>query len=333
MEIVMAFKDILGNSHVKKTLVKSLQKNRVPNSLLFCGPEGVGKKEMALVLAKALNCQRKSDDACELCPPCKAITAGNFPDVLIISPVNDVLKIEQMRTLKEIAYFKPMVGTRRVFILEEADKLGNEASNSLLKVLEEPPFFSHIILLSNNVYMILPTIKSRCQIITFSPISRDEIEDVLISRGYEREKAKIISTFVRGNLKKALELDWEEIQAKRKEAWNFFLSLIRKKEISSFLKNFISSKDHAKRSFEKVIEILSSFFRDLIMCKEGGDSRMLLNPDYESKIQEIKNQLNLERAMDFLDEMDFALYALQKNLNVNLLITAVISDSLEGRHV
>lgn len=168
----MAFKDILGNSRVKKILRKALQKNKVPNSMLFCGPRGIGKKDMALVLAKAMNCERKKDDACEVCASCKAINAGNFPDVLEISPEKEVIKIDQMRILRKIAYLKPMMGKKRVFVVVDADKMTEEAANSLLKILEEPPLFSYIILVAHNPFMIMSTIKSRCQVLNFSPVSK-----------------------------------------------------------------------------------------------------------------------------------------------------------------
>jgi len=166
----MAFQNILGNSRVKAILSKSLQRNRVPHSLLFIGPEGVGKKEMALVVAKALNCQKKTENSCEECTSCVAINKKNFPDVMEVSPQKDVIKIEQMRLLKSTTYLKPMVGKKRVFIITDAEKMSEEASNSLLKILEEPPSFSHIFLLYLRIYCysILLLISYNCFIWLFS---------------------------------------------------------------------------------------------------------------------------------------------------------------------
>ena len=113
----MGFKEVIGNSGVKKILHRALKQKKLPNSLLFAGPEGIGKKQTALVVAKALNCLKKTSDACEECTHCIAINNGNFPDVMVISPAKDVLKIDQMRLLKDTAYLKPMVGYKRVFIV------------------------------------------------------------------------------------------------------------------------------------------------------------------------------------------------------------------------
>lgn len=329
----MAFKDILGNSRVKKILKRALQKNKVPNSFLFFGPEGIGKKDMALVVAKAMNCLQKKDDACESCASCGAINNGNFPDVMVLSPQKEVLKIEQMRILKQTAYLKPMIGKRRVFVIENSEKMNTEASKSLLKILEEPPLFSHIILLTNNPYLIIPTIKSRCQILNFSPVSREDIEKVLMERGYEAEKAKIISLLVRGNLKQAMDFEWEDVQRKRQQAWQLFVSIAKKEKASSFLKDFSSSGSYDKIELDQIFEILSSFCRDLILIKDGGDVRFLMNPDYEEELRKIKNLLSFDQSVDFLKKIDYALYALKKNLNINLLISSLLSSFMEWQHV
>ncbi|MFB0565064.1 MAG: DNA polymerase III subunit delta' [Candidatus Aminicenantaceae bacterium] len=329
----MAFKDIPGNLHVKQILRKSLQKRGIPNSLLFTGPEGVGKKEVAMVIAKALNCEKKEDDACETCAPCRAISKGNFPDVITITPGGNVVKIDQIRLVKQTAYLKPMVGKKRVFIVTEAEKMTEEAANSFLKILEEPPSFSHIILVTNNSYLILPTIKSRCQILCFSPVSKEEIEKILIERGHKKEHAKLIPLLVRGNLEHALSLEWEEVLNKRRKAWKLFLSLLKKNEMSLFLKDYtFYKKNIIKDELEEILELISSFCRDCIVVKEKGDFCFLLNPDYIDKIREEEKHLSLNKLMDYLNQIDFTLYALRKNLNVNLLISSFFSSFMEKEH-
>ncbi len=322
----MAFKDILGNERQKKILRKALQKDRIPNSMLFCGLEGVGKKSLALVLAKAMNCEKKKDDACEVCSPCKAISRDNFPDVMVISPDGNIIKIDQIRILKQTAYLKPMVGQKRVFIVAEAEKMNEEAANSLLKILEEPPLFSHIILVTHNPDVIKPTIKSRCQILSFQPVSREDIEKILLEKGFGKERAKIIALLVGGNLKKALNLEWEEIQAKRAKAWELFLSLLKKEKVATFLKNYVSSRSLRREELEEVLEIFSSFCRDLILIKEKSDIRLLMNPDYAEVFKKTENFLSLSKAMDYLEKIDYAFYAMQKNLNMNLLVTSLFSN-------
>lgn len=322
----MAFNNILGNERQKKILKRALEKGRLPNSLLFCGDEGIGKRSLAVELAKALNCLRKKDDACDVCRSCKTIERASFPDVMIISPEKNVIKINRMRILKQTAYLKPMIGKKRVFIVDEAEKMNEEAANSLLKILEEPPLFSHIILVTSNPEIIKPTIMSRCQVLSFQPIEREDIEKVLIDRGVEKDRAKILSLLVRGNLKKALEVEWEEIQVQRERAWDVLRSLTEKGKIAAFLQNFSSARGQEKEELEQILEILSSYCRDLILIREGGDLRLMMNPDYEEKLKKAVSHFSLEKSMECLENMDYALYGLQRNLNLNLLLSSLFSN-------
>ncbi|MFQ6037088.1 MAG: DNA polymerase III subunit delta' [Candidatus Aminicenantales bacterium] len=329
----MSFKDIPGNAGVKKILVKALKKKKLPNSLLLTGPEGVGKKETALTLARALNCLKKTSDACEECIPCRAIAHGNFPDVVVISPEKDILKIDQMRWLKEMAYLKPMAGRKRVFIVDGADKMNEEAANSLLKILEEPPSFSQIILVTSNLQRIVPTITSRCQAFHFSPLRPEEIEKVLLAKGYSAERARILSLLVRGNLEKALTLEWDEVQSQRTEGWNLLLALLKKKDAGAFFDRFSLTQTPHREEFRGILEILASFCRDLLLCIENGDVRLLLNPDFEDGLKEAAQATDSARVQDLLRLVDDTLAGLDRRLNINILMSAFYSFIVEGQHV
>ena len=330
----MAFKDISGNLRVKRVLQSSLQKERVPHSLLFYGPDGVGKKAVALVLAKALNCLQKKDDACEECASCKSINKGNFPDVMDIFTETDVIKIDQIRLIKQTAFLKPMVGNKRVYIISEAEKMNEDAANSFLKILEEPPSFTQIILVTRNPHLILPTIKSRCQAMSFSPVSREEMEKILMEKGYEKEKAKLISLFVRGNLEKALNLDWEEIQERRNHAWQNFLSLIRKEEISTLVRKYaFSRRKLIREETEELLEFFSSFCRDIMLIKYNGSPSFLFNPDYEEDMREVEKSLSLTDLQNYLDLMSFTLSGFRRNLNASLLLSSFFSNFVEREYV
>ena len=329
----MAFKDIVGNSGVKKILHRILRQKKLPNSLLFAGHEGIGKKETALVVAKALNCLKKSSDSCEECAHCRAINNGNFPDVMVISPAKDFLKIDQMRFLKDTAHLKPMAGHKRVFIVVEAEKMNDEASNSLLKILEEPPLFSHIILVTPNPYRLIPTIKSRCQVFQFSPIPKEEIQKALVDKGIQPEKAQILSLQVDGNLKLALSLDWEDVQSQRKKAWHLFLALHKRENAAPLLKQLSTSRKDAREELKNTLEILASFCRDVILIKEKAKSGFLLNPDFEEDLEELARSVTQDQALDSLAEIDIAIASLRRNLNVNILVNSIFSNFLEWNHV
>jgi DNA polymerase III delta' subunit len=329
----VGFDDVLGNSRVKKILRLALQKNRVPNSLIFSGPKGVGKRSLALVLAKAINCEKKKDDACEECPSCLAITGRRMPDVWTIEPEKQILQIDQMRAMRQAAYLRPMMSRKRIFIIDEAEKMNEAASNCLLKILEEPPLFSHIILLTANPDLILPTIRSRCQVLQFSPIGKKEIERVLAEKGYSEDRAKIMSLLVRGNLEEALDLDWDEVQEKRQEAWNIFLSFLGKKEASAFVRSYAFGKrSMIWEDLERTLEIVASFCRDFILLKEGGEPSLLLNPDYRKEIEPLTPGWSLAKAGECLGQIETVISGLSKHLNISLLVSSFYSLMGENNH-
>jgi DNA polymerase-3 subunit delta' len=160
------------------------------------------------------------------------------------------------------------------------------------------------------------------------------MEKILMAKGYEREQANLIPLLVRGNLEQALSLEWEDVQSKRKQAWELFLSLLRKKEVSGMVRNFTSAKKSLVREeLEEILEFFSSFCRDFILIKEKGSLSYLLNPDYKEEIQEEENLLDLDQLLECLRQIDFALSALNKNLNVNLLVSSFFSNFMEGEYV
>lgn len=327
----MAFKDIVGNERIKHILQRSLQKQRLPNSLLFCGPEGVGMRDVAFTLAKALMCEKKQDDACETCSVCRAMhldpDENRYPDFMVYSSDKDVLKIEFMRDLKKLAYVRPMLGGRRVFIVDEAEKMSDDAANSVLKILEEPPPFTYIILITTNAELVLPTIKSRCRILNFVPISQADIEKALRNKGLDDDKARIVSLLSRGNLEQALDTDWDETSERRQAAWELFRGLLRREKSMTFLESygFLKRKD-AEKELPAVLEIFSTFGRDLLLLKEGGDTRQLLNPDYEDRLREESETFSLDRVLHFLRQVDAVLAGLERSQNVGLLVSTFYSS-------
>jgi len=323
----MPFSDIPGNGRVKKILRLSLSRKRVPNSLLFYGPRGIGKLKTARVLAKALNCLNLPDDACDACPNCEALNRGRFPDYVEVEAETEIISIEQMQDVRAIAYMKPMVGRSKVFIIKEAERLHDPSSNCLLKVLEEPPAWSHIILVTENPSRILPTIRSRCQTLAFMPVATEEIEKALRDRGFEEEKARILALLVHGNLEQALNLDWDEIQGRREEIWDLFRAMVSGEEASRFLRRFaFQKKSEVKDDLKGTLELFASFCRDLVLLRDAGDPALLLNPDYEPRLREIGGGPGFGRAMRFLEAIDTAFADLDRSLNIGLLIASLYSQ-------
>src|SRR5205814_5464913 len=214
------FFHLIGNNEVKASLRRLLTENRLPGSLLFTGEAGIGKKLFALELAKALNCRnRVGVEACDECSSCKRIENSIFPpfsdvkdnnermiwsehgDVAMVRPYKQIIRVKPMRELEREANFRPFEGAARVFIVEDAEYMNDQAANALLKTLEEPPPTSHLILTTTNPTALLQTIRSRCQMIRLAPIPFSEIEQFLMKQnGMSMDDAALLARTSRGSL-------------------------------------------------------------------------------------------------------------------------------------
>ncbi len=328
----MAFKDVVGNEGIKKILRLALERGRVPNALIFAGPDGVGKMEMAMTLAKALNCETLTSNSCDACPSCRAIDNGSHLDVMAFAAEVQKVTVEQTELIKHLAFLRPMTGKKRVFIIDDAKDMTPEAANSMLKVLEEPPSFTHVILLTDSPHLFLPTIRSRCRMFSFSSIGREEIEKILIERDFSKEQARILALLVEGNLERALELEWDGVQALKEEAWKLFEALSSTDRSSEFLERFGAVPKAVQEEFGQVLEVFASFVRDILLLGSGGDPELLLNPDFEARLREAASSWSPRRAQGVLAEIDFLLVELGKNMNKGLLATTFFSNFGELRN-
>src|SRR4029079_3582892 len=226
------FDELTGNSRVTAALKRMLVADRLPGAMLFTGEEGIGKKRFALEVARALNCRTPKDhEACGVCSSCVRIVKLNYPqrddadewtqiiwtdhpDVGLVVAPKRVLRVEQMRQIEKEANFRPFEGKARVFLIDEADKLNDNSANALLKVLEEPPRTSFLILITARPAMLLPTILSRCQVIRFSPLKPAEIEKYLLTNKLaDAATARLRARSAAGSIGRALAGDIERFTA------------------------------------------------------------------------------------------------------------------------
>ncbi len=211
----MAIRHIPGQERAKRFLIQMVRKSQVPHAFLFSGIAGAGKREMALELAKYLNClDPLAEDCCDVCAPCKKATGGIHPDIHIVRSQGAFIKVDQIREIKERARFRPFEARVRVVILEEAQHLKEEAANALLKILEEPPPQNLFVLTVLEPQMLLPTIVSRCCHIRFQPLDDPVIQTFLRQEGrLSEDQARDWSALAGGSLERARRLvtgEWIE---------------------------------------------------------------------------------------------------------------------------
>lgn len=221
-------------------LKKSIKHGRIAHAYLFEGDKGTGKHELSLWLAKRLFCTDVQEEApCGKCSNCVRIAQGEHPDVIQIEPDGQMIKVDQIRQLQEEFSKSGFESRLKIFILSQADKMNNSAANSLLKFLEEPVGNFLAILETESRGRILPTIQSRCQIIHFSPLSKEKLQEKLQEEGLSKETSRLLSHLT-NSYHKAVEISQDEWFNETKDAVKRWVNYLLKKDPQAFI--FVQKK-------------------------------------------------------------------------------------------
>jgi len=279
----MIFDDISGHSREKELLRRALGAGRVAHAYLFSGPQGVGKRTLALAFAKALNCASTGVGYCGACRDCEAIEGGSHENVIELSPVDKdgapspggTIKIDRVREAAAALRFSPRAGSR-VVILDHAERLQPEAANAMLKTLEEPPAGAVIILVTSMARLLLSTIISRCQTLNFSPLGVDEVEGFLTSRkGVPPRDAALWARFSGGSIERALSCSDSGAMEKRREVIEGLARAFREGTVKTLdLAQSLSKEE----DLDGILEFLKSWCRDMALLHEGMD-RLVVDVD------------------------------------------------------
>jgi len=294
----MRFENFIGNRRVVERLRLKLREGRFPHGLIFTGPEGVGKRTFALMLAKALNCAESGpDEFCDECSQCRKIEAGTHPDVLTLGLEDEAseIKIAQVRSLLQMLELRPSEGRNKVFLVDPADAMNAASANALLKGLEEPPENSYFILLSPNPQSLLITVRSRSQTYPFLPLTIDEM------RAFSSDELAL--RWSRGSIGKLKTLDLDALRQRRGVALGFLETAIRAGEQE--LRNLIGASAEIARSksdFDPNMDTLAVLVEDLLYCSEGLTDK-IVNVDLEKNLARLASEIEapqLVRIADFL---------------------------------
>ena len=330
------FSSLIGNEEVKEALHRLLTGGRVPGSLLFTGEEGIGKKLFALELAKALNCRNRAGvEACDQCTSCRRIANSTFPpfgnpdddkermvwsehaDVAMVRPYKQIIRVKPMRELEREANFRPFEGAARVFIVEDAEYMNDQAANALLKTLEEPPATSHLILTTTNPMALLATIRSRCQMIRFAPIPVAEIERFLTQReSLAADDAQLLAHTSRGSIGRALASDPDDYRNRRESMLTVLKSLTLTGDHAQLLRiseGLAAAKDRA--DYEQSLDVLEALIRDAWALSLGRPADSLINSDRVKDLKRIALELRSEKAALWLTLIEELRGALEVNIN------------------
>ncbi len=272
----MAFDDIIGHERQKRFLNFLMERGNIPHAFLFCGQEGIGKRQMAMEFTKRLFCQ--AGTACGACRSCVRLDRGSHPDLVIIRNEGSI-GIDDSRMIAKEVSEHPFEQDRRVIIIDNAETMTNEAANALLKTLEEPPPYNHFFVITSSEREIPLTIRSRCARVAFSPLSREQLELYFRDRaGIDPGRAGLLASISFGSIGSGL--FWLDED-------NFSLRVRIAEALSGRTKGFVLASSLAEkasmtdRSASMYLAFLLSFFRDLFVRKVAGGTSLITNTDLE----------------------------------------------------
>lgn len=274
---------IVGQAFAQRMLANMIRREMIPHAALLWGPAGVGKLSLAKSFAAALDCTGRGDSvsACGSCSSCRLLASGNHPDVRVVEPDGRHIRIDQIRDTIEAVSYRSYSSKWKVWIFRHADLMTEQAANSLLKILEDPPSNTVFILTAQNLYSILPTVVSRCRLVRLSLVPQETIEHLLLTRhGVSKEQARIQSYLCGGSVGAALEACSDQsldegrlaaIQSIRdlagKPTWEVLAAAAHVNETTKGL------------ALDRFLHILSYWYRDLLICRTVQDMDRVANID------------------------------------------------------
>lgn len=315
----MTFADMAGQTEIKKLLENSIKTDRIMNSYIIEGDEGMGKKTLASIFAGYLMCE--TGTACGKCRSCMLYAAGNHPDVITVQKdaSKKALDVESLRSqVMEFAYIKPYMSRKKVIIIPEYGGIGAASQNALLKIIEEPPPYLTFMILVKNAAALLDTVRSRSIVLTLENYT---IPEIMQATGiYSEFELNRLICCADGNIGRIKQLISDtDFSAKRDKCISLCACLFSKKHSDIFkLTDFFEEN---KPDAEALIDIILGFFRDLLLIKSGKEE-LIFNTDYKEKLF----------GADYISTMKQCFYAvnavlrtkkdLNRNVNYTLCITA-----------
>lgn len=326
----MSFTSLIGNERNKAILQRLLGRGgaQLGRTLIFSGPDGIGKRQFALTMAKAANCLTPSPsgipDSCDSCATCRRIEEGTYGDVIQIVPDGQFIRIAQTRAMNDEVFARPREGRQRFFIIDEADRLREEAANSLLKTLEEPPATSSIILITPRPDTLLRTIRSRAQRLAFTPLTIPEMEAYL-NAGYPRPAGEnaLLARLAAGRLGAALTIDLSVYRQERRILLELLELLVENRYRYRIMKaaEYLAKKE--RKEFELALVSLVALLRDLLII-DAGRAADVVNVDLTERLGDLASRIGSTRIIRWMEHFNELLRQQRFNVNRQLAAEALL---------
>jgi DNA polymerase-3 subunit delta' len=318
------FRDFTGNAGLVRIVERALEQDRLPHALVFAGPPGVGKHSLAKLVARRLDCAApQGAEPCGQCRSCRKIDAGTNPDVREIVPDGAFIKIEQVRALIAEIAFEPFESRYRVAILDPAEAMRNEAANSLLKTLEEPPSRTYLFLVTASPYALLPTIRSRCRVLHFGPVAEEAIaRHVREQGGKSPEEARLAAASSGGSIAAALAFDPARHVEAHRDAVRF-LELLEAEDRFGDVSRLAAGLGKDKEVFVAWMASVTNVLQDVYYAQVAPRR---LSDGGSAEVRHLASTLPRARVVAALEAMHDLQTALEQNANRQIALEELYLD-------
>jgi len=331
----VSFRDLPGQFHAIEFFRRAIRGGRLAHAYILVGAQGVGKRPFARALAQYVFCADRNDDACDACRSCRLIASDRFPDLHWYrrEEGRQQLRVEVIEEFQRVVNLKPLETGRKVFVIEDADKLNPSSANRLLKVLEEPPPKSLLLLLALDVRDFLPTILSRCHVIRLRPLAVNDLTRRLVQEvNCTSQQARYLAHFTMGSPGLAATLAAGDFFQERDRLIDMMIGMGADGHFAAAEEMFKRAGGSADTSQERrevlltFLDVIALFYRDVLAETLGGDGAPLINEDRAEDVRTLAGRLSSERARRILASIEEARRVLLLNANQKLLLENLTFD-------
>ncbi len=323
---MLSFQDIIGHEQIKEHFQKAIENHKVSHAYILTGEAGMGRKSLANAFALTLLCEKGGSEPCMECHACKQVLSGNHPDLIYVTHEKPgSIGVDDIREqINDTIMVRPYSSYYKIYIVDEAEKMTQQAQNALLKTIEEPPSYAIIILLTTNQDAFLPTILSRCVQLKLKPLRDFVVKSYLEGHLHVPEAdADVYAAFARGNLGKAISLaSSEDFKHMRTEVLHL-LKHLKESDISELL-DYIRKLKEDNLDIYDCLDFMQLWYRDILLYKVTKDMNLLVFKDEYRIINEISQNSAYEGLEQILEAIDKARARLDANVNMELAMELML---------
>lgn len=312
---MLTFLDVVGHENIINYFQNAIRIQKFSHAYILNGEDGMGKNLLASIFAAALQCEAHDVNPCGVCKSCLQAVSGNHPDIKHITHEKASISVDDIRNqLNNDVQIKPYSSKYKVYIIDEAEKLTEQAQNALLKTIEEPPEYAIILLLTNNSNLFLETIVSRCVNLNLKAVPKESIKKYLMEQVKVPDyQAELSATFSNGNLGKAIQLSNSEEFSFMKEEVVRLMKSVDDYELSQIMETIKKIAEN-KSVIHSYLDLILIWYRDVLMFKATMDANLIF---YKDEVQDIKKQ-GSNKSFEALDHIIKALEDTKKRLLANV---------------